>query len=162
MKQKTLFKLKNYSSEFGGSLLQKGQRKRSRPLSSQNSLHIVLRGDTSRSGSLLKNRSLIDHTLFSLARKFNVLVYRHSIVSNHIHLVAQFPCRENYVKWIRAFTGSLALKTKIKWLFRPWSRILKWGRGFEVALQYVLKNHFEAEKLLPYQKRMRGKKIKRV
>lgn len=48
MRQKTLFKLKDYSSEFGGSLL-KGQRKVARPHNPKNPLKIVLKADSRQS-----------------------------------------------------------------------------------------------------------------
>ena len=160
MKQKTLFKLKDYSSEFGGSLFELKKRKGSRPLSTRNAHHFVLRANVSNSGSLLNHRRLIDRTFSTFAEKFGVKIDRYAIVSNHIHLVAQFSSRECYIKFIRAFSGRLALKCKIKWAGRPWSRILAWGRAFQVAIQYVIQNHEEAIGVRLYKPRRSARQLK--
>ena len=160
MRQKNLFKLKDYSSEFGGSLLQKKKRKGLRPLSSQNAHHFVLRADVAKSGSLLKHRQLIDQSFLIFGSKFGVQIYRYAVVSNHIHFIAHFSHRECYIKFIRAFCGCLALKCRMKWVSRPWSRILSWGRAFQVALQYVLQNHLEAIGVIPYQPRRRKGRLR--
>lgn len=149
MKQKMLFKLANYSSEYGGSL-GKGQRKTARPLSKKNALKIVLRGDTKKSGSLLKFRKDIDRYFAKFQKQFNVKVYKYSLVSNHIHFVALFPTRDQYRRFIRALTGTIARKTKIIWISKPWSRILAWGKAFRIALQYVEQNHLEAIGAIPF------------
>ncbi len=157
MKQKTLFNLSKYSSDFGGSLLI-GKRRSSRPISTKNSLHIVLRGDTKLSGSLLKYRSDIDSGFKRFSEKFGVKIYKHSIVSNHVHFVGLFNSRQQYVKFIRALTGFIAIRTKIIWTLRPYSRILAWGRSFRTAIDYVIKNHLEALGVIAYQERAKRKR----
>ncbi|MEK6553963.1 MAG: transposase [Bdellovibrionota bacterium] len=157
MKQKTLFKLSEYSSEFGGALAAK-KRKVRRPLSSKNPIHIVLRADITQSGSLLKYRSSIEKYFMKFARDFDVRIYKKALVSNHIHFVALFGSRYSYTKFVRALTGTLAKNLKIKWHLRPWTRLLKWGRDLSTALKYVLQNHLEATRVIPYQKR----RIRRV
>jgi len=152
MKQKTLFKLSNFKSDFGGALLP-GKRKTRRPLSYKNPTNIVLRADIEKSGSLLRSRVMIDNYFAMYAERFGVKIYEKAIVSNHIHLVALFSSRLQYMKFIRAISGTLACKLKIKWLLRPWTRILKWGRDLQTAIKYTLQNHFEAIGAIPYQKR---------
>ncbi|MEK6556442.1 MAG: transposase [Bdellovibrionota bacterium] len=152
MKQKTLFKLSDYKSEFGGALAS-AKRKARRPLSSKNAIHLVLRANIKRSGSLLKYRATIDNCFLIFAKSFGVKIYKKALVSNHIHITALFNSRDNYRKFIRAFTGSLAKKLKIKWHLRPWTRVLSWGRDFKTALKYVMQNHLEAIQAIPYQTR---------
>ncbi len=152
MKQAPLFKLKDFSTEFGGSLL-KDQRKRARPLSSKNALKVVLRGDIRNSGSLLKYKRQIGYAFDIFQKQFQVKVYRYAIVSNHLHFLALFPSRDQYRKFIRALTGTIARQTKIKWIFRPWSRIVAWGKAFKIAANYVVQNSLEAIGAIPYQAR---------
>jgi hypothetical protein len=156
MKQKTLFRLSNYSSEFGGSLLG-GKRKTARPISSRNPIHLVMRADVSKSGSLLKHRWEIDSLVRVLSQKFNVKVYEYSVVGNHLHFVVLFGARDFYKKWIRALAGMLAQALKIKWTLRPYSRILHWGRGYKAAIFYVIQNHLEAIGVIDYKPRRRRK-----
>lgn len=112
VKQKTLFKLSEYSSEFGGSL-NLSTRKSRRPLSPKNALKVVLRGEIQKSGSLLKHRNIIDQAFIKFAKRFDIRIYEKAIVSNHIHFVALFGSRDRYKKFIRALTGAIASKNKI-------------------------------------------------
>jgi REP element-mobilizing transposase RayT len=152
MKQKTLFRSSEYSSEFGGELLRQ-KRKSRRPLSTKLAMHLVLGADITKSGSLLKHRDAIDKCFANFATKFDVRIYKKSLVSNHIHVIALFSSRHSYIKFIRALTGALALKLKIKWRLRPWTRLIKWGRAFQSVIKYVVQNHNEAVGLIAYQPR---------
>jgi REP element-mobilizing transposase RayT len=158
MKQRTLFKLSDFSSEFGGTV-KAGQRKSMRPLSSRNPVHLVMRADISRSGSLLKYRHKIDVLVRALAQKFGVRVYEYSVVGNHLHFVVLFGSRDSYRKWIRALAGMLAQALKIKWTLRPYTRILNWGRAYKAAIFYVMQNHLEAVGVINYQPRSRRKRL---
>ena len=160
MKQKTLFKLSDYKSDFGGEAL-KNKRKTRRPLSNKNAIHLVLRADTQKTdfaqktASLLKNKNQIEKMFLKYATKFNVKVYKKALASNHIHVLALFESRESYVQFIKAVAGQMAQKLKIKWQHRPWSRIIHWGKAFQIAVQYVLQNELEAMGAIPYQPRGR-------
>ena len=154
MKQKALFKLSDFTSDFGGELSIEKRRSR-RPLSNKNPLHTVLSADVQTTGSLLKYRQPIETVFQIFAKRFGIRIYKKAIASNHIHWVALYPSRIQYRSFIRALTGSLAKKLKIKWRLRPWTRILHWGRAFKIALGYVLQNHLEAINEIPYQLRKR-------
>lgn len=39
------------------------------------------------------------------------------------------------------------------WQFRPFSRVMTWGKDFKIACQYVTQNALEAEGFIPYKKR---------
>ncbi len=181
MKQKALFKISDYGSEFGGSFLKPGQRKTQRPLSSKNALKIVLRADMQKSRelarsaekklsgievvsphaeirSLLKYRKQIDELFVRFAAAFHVKIYEKALVSNHIHFVARFDSRDQYKKFMRALTGTIAKQLKIKWHLRPWSRIVAWGRGLKSAIQYTVQNHLEAIGTIPYQPRLEDRR----
>lgn len=80
-------------------------------------------------------------------------IYEIAICNDHIHFVGLFPTKESYTQFIKALTGAIARKFKIKFKFRPWSRILNWGRSFQIAIKYVLQNHLESVRAIPYQPR---------
>ncbi|MEK6556309.1 MAG: transposase, partial [Bdellovibrionota bacterium] len=135
-----------------------GRRKSARPLSGKNPLHLVLRADTKISGSFLKHRTLIDRYLKHFIQKLDGRIYKKALVSNHIHLVVLFRTRASYTNFIRAFCGTIARILKVKWLKRPWSRILAWGRAFKIAVDYTIQNHREAIGEIPYQPRRKASK----
>lgn len=150
MKQKTLFKISNYRSDFGGSLNSKHIR---RPLSRTLPMHLVLRCDIAKSGSLLMHRLQIESYLAGFSKQFGVKIYKKAIVSNHSHIVALFQSRLQYRQFIRALTGALAKSLHIKFTLRPWSRLLNWGRSLQIAIRYTLQNQLEALWVIPYQPR---------
>ncbi len=207
MRQRTLFKLKDYSSEFGGSLLN-NKRRSERPFSRKNPLKIVLKAapqfvsqsvsqSVTQSGShfctqpnsqpnsrdkgldqsrrLARSRQLdqslqltqshlltrfrkpITDLFNKFSKDFNVKLYELAICGDHIHFVALFPNKDSYVKFIKALTGTIARKHKIKFKFRPWSRILVWGRALKIAIKYTLQNHLESIGAIPYQPRAKVK-----
>ena len=150
MKQKSLFKLKDYTSEFGGSILE-GKRKSRRPFSNKKPIKIVLKASAH---SLFKQRREVERLFFYFAKKFHVKLYEVAVCSNHSHFVAKFDSELSYARFIRALTGTMARKFQIKFLFRPWSRILKWGKALQVAIQYTIQNRLETEGVIPYQVRL--------
>ncbi len=159
MKQLPILKIPR-STEFGGELLL-NKRKTKRPLAYKSPLHIVLRADISRSGSMvLKERTLIS-SIDKTAQKMRVFVYKKAINSNHIHLVIRVGSRESYNSFIRILCGLLAIKFKIFWILRPFTRILTWGRDFMNVCRYVLKNELEAKGLILYTPRRR-RKVKKL
>lgn len=152
MQQKTLFKLKDYGSEFGGSRLS-GRRKTARPLSPRNPLKVVLKSDRATSPHLTQVRSDIGQIFKQFSEIFSIKIYEYAACGDHIHFVGLFRSQSSYIKFIRALTGTLARKLSIKFKFRPWSRILHWGRSLEIAIQYTLQNHLESIGAIPYQPR---------
>ncbi len=160
MRQKTLFKLSQFTSEHGGSLLLKKTRKGARPLSFKNPLKLVLKAAIPKNMTLLSHRAKIDINFMRFAEKFHVRIYEKAIAHDHIHFIALFKSRSIYNGFIRALTGALALALKIKWKLRPWSRIVHWGKAFKIAIAYIKQNHQEATRQIPYQPRK--KRILRV
>lgn len=152
MKQKTLFKVSDYNSHFGGSINSKHAR---RPLSKTLPMHLVLRCDVSKTGSLLYYKRQIELYFSQFSDQFGVKIYKKAIVSNHAHIVALFQSRLQYRQFIRALTGAMAKSLKIKFTFRPWSRLLNWGRSLQIAIKYTLQNQLEALGLIPYCPRRR-------
>lgn len=152
MKQLTLFKQTEIG--FGRSLLNKKRRSK-RPLSSRSLIHVVLKADISQSKSLLRNRKTIHEELEKWSERFGIQVYCLAVWGNHIHLAILIPSGEAYKSFIRIFTGRLAQLLKVKWLSRPYTRLVKWGRDFENLKSYIQRNHEEAIALRPYKLRER-------
>ena len=82
-----------------------------------------------------------------LAEKYYIRIYSLSLNWSHVHLVLKVNTREDYKRFIRHLTSSLALLAKKKekiFEFRPYTRILTWGREFETILNYIRLNDLEA------------------
>jgi REP element-mobilizing transposase RayT len=155
---------------FGGSLLRKAKNRTARPLSTKKSMHVVIRSKLAKGEMSLaapKNRKLIDDTLKAKAKKFGVKVYKVGNGGNHLHMIIKLGNRYAYNGFIRAFTGTLALKItrsnkfkKLKekfWESRPYSRVIEWGRAYSIAKDYLLLNELETCGILTYSKnRLRG------
>lgn len=145
MKQTSFSFIKNnYRKEFGGSLL-KNKRKSQRPLSIKLPIHLVLRSHSAK--IFLPSQRSLEFRMKKLAEKYYIRIYSLSLNWNHVHLVLKVNSREDYKRFIRHLTSSLALLAKKKgkvFEFRPYTRILTWGREFETILNYIRLNDLEA------------------
>lgn len=155
-KPKQLSFFKSPPVEFGGSLLV-GKRKSKRILTTKQPIHMILKGDVSLSGSLLKHKNWIDKEIKRLAEKFTIKIYDYGVCSNHIHFGLKISSIENYKKFIKALSGRLAQKLKIKFLLRPFTKILSWGRQFQRVLSYIVQNKEEALGIRSYKPRVKSK-----
>jgi hypothetical protein len=154
MKQISFFKSNSSSKTFGGELL-KNKRKSKRPLSVKKPIHGVLRADLLRSESFFKYRNQISLSLELQATRSGVKIYRQGLARDHVHLVLKFSSLQSYKSFVRAVTGIMAKRFKIKWLYRPFTRIVEWGRDFTTTCAYVLQNELEGLGVVSYRKRKR-------
>jgi REP element-mobilizing transposase RayT len=152
MKQTSFCKSSSYSKVFGGELL-KNKRKGKRPLSVKKSIHTVLRGEVAKSGSFLKHRQIIHSTITKFADKFAVKIYKEGLARDHLHLILKFKSEQGYKGFVRAVTGVLAKTLKLHWIYRPFTRVIEWGKDFKRACDYVLQNELEGLGLIPYRTR---------
>ncbi|MAV91421.1 MAG: hypothetical protein CL676_08355 [Bdellovibrionaceae bacterium] len=137
------------SLECGGSL--KNSRKQRRILCSKRPLHLVLK---SKKKSLFKSRDFIRRTLNRQGEKFNHRILTWSVQKDHIHILLRISDRQNYIKFIRAFTGLLARKLgRGIWKFRPFTRVLSWGRETWNVNNYIFRNEMEVFKFWKYKPR---------
>lgn len=142
---------------FGGSLL-KGKRKVRRTLTTKKALHLIIKGDISFSGPLTLNNNWIDQEVKRLAKKFSIQIYGElGIEVDHIHFTIKISSVENYKKFIKALTGRLAQVLKIKFIYRPFTKIIEWGRQFKHTMNYCLQNKEEALGLRPHKPRHKSK-----
>ncbi len=154
MKQMALFQMEKIKHEFGGELLT-GKRKTRRPLSTKQPLHLVLRADVSKSGILThyKRRGMIERLIHIYKKKYGVKIYRLAVVENHIHLLIKIDRRDSYTSFVRVLAGVLAKRLQVKWPWRPFTRIVQWGRDFTRAAKYVIQNQMEAAGVIYYKPR---------
>jgi REP element-mobilizing transposase RayT len=111
-KQQSFFKeqARLHKKFFGGALLM-GKRKSLRPLSTQDSIHFVLRSRwASGKDSFLsaKNHKVIDRIITGFAKKFGVKIYQRAVSGNHIHLLLKITNRVLYRAFIKAVSGKIA------------------------------------------------------
>jgi REP element-mobilizing transposase RayT len=130
------------------------------------------------------NSGAIRKILNQYGKKYGVRLYQIAIVSNHIHLVLRIPHTGAYRNFIRVVTGAIAEhvmrrqsfklfkqwvlqagdprrakeiqgKGQRFWQFRPFTRILNWGRDYRTCMRYLVQNRLEALGFIPYQPRKR-------
>lgn len=89
----------------------KGKRKGERILSSRQAIHLILKSDiVLEFGRFYKYKKMIAAELKKFSEKFGIRIYSYEINSDHIHLIIQIQNREQYKRFIAAFTGSVAKK----------------------------------------------------
>lgn len=165
---------------FGGALL-KGKRRTLRPLTTKEAIHFTLRSEwaTKNDSFLIKrNYKPIEHIIERFAKKFGIRIYRQAINSNHIHLLLRITNRTLYRAFIRAIAGKIAshvmsecsfkefrkakqnlrqgdgAQSESFWQYRPFSRIVSWGRDFKGCAKYLKQNVLEAWGFINYTPRV--------
>lgn len=146
---------KPISPAFGGSL-QKGKRKTFRPIDPKSSIHLVLKSKRAKGAwSLLhrRHKTRIQDLLKKLAKENGVKIYQYSNVGNHLHLLIKTKNREGFQKFLRIFSGRVAmLITQAKkgspqgkfWDELAFTRIVQWGKDFTRLTRYFIKNEIES------------------
>ena len=161
---------------FGGSRL-KGHPKTARPLSTKESIHLVLRSARAfGSQSMLHghNAKKIHELIYNQAECCGIKVYHFVNVGNHLHLVIKLHDIKLYRKFIRAITGLIARQVLKKerglakntstnesvpnesvskidnrfWVARPFTRLIAWGRDYNHVSWYMKKNMSQATSAL--------------
>lgn len=162
MAAKQLSLLPKMTSAYGGDLLKtrKG-RAMGRPLSTKESMHLVLRS-TMAKGQLSFRRPNHAKKIATLISRFGARhgVKIHSVanVGNHLHLQIQLGSRQSYKPFIRGLTAAIAMAvtginrwTQAKtetfkfWDRRPFTRIIVGRRSYFGLKEYIQVNHLEGE-----------------
>jgi REP element-mobilizing transposase RayT len=152
---------------FGGSLLTKSKNRHARPVSKNESMHLVLKSSKAKGRYSFRhgsNSRTVQWIVENQCAKYGVRLIKFSNNFNHLHLLLKFTSRALYLKFIRSITGQLAMavtgacKTRsLKsifgengfWDYRPFTRIVKGRRGFKTASDYVRLNQLEADGVIP-------------
>ncbi len=147
--------LKPISSSFGGEQ-QKGHRKTYRPLDPKSTIHLVLKSSRAKGmWSLLhrRHKTRIQDLLEKLAKENGIKIYRYANVGNHLHLLLKIHSRRGFQKFLRVFTGRVALLiTQARkgnpqgkfWDAIAFTRIVQWGKDFTRITRYFFKNEIES------------------
>lgn len=135
---------------FGGATL-KGNPKTNRPLESKMPIHLTMRARKSVL-RLPKTFEVVNRTVYAVARKHGVKIYKFANVGNHLHMAIKIPHVRRWAAFIRELTGRLALVCrhfrdyKSFWLYRPHTRIVRgWKKAFRIVKDYIDLNIWEAE-----------------
>ena len=155
MREKQYSFFKSVSPSFGGES-QKGKRKCQRPLNPKSSIHLVLKS-TRATGvwSLLhrQHKTRVHDLLIKIAQQNGIKVYQYANVGNHLHLLLKMRNRAGFQKFLRIFSGRVALMiTQAKkgkaqgkfWDSLAFTRIVHWGKDFTRITRYFFKNEIEA------------------
>ena len=146
-----------------------GRRKTLRPVSTKKPMHVVMRASKARGALSLrnpKNFSVVNHAIKRFAQRFEVKIYRYAINSTHIHIALRVKTRRSFQNYLRATAGVIGLKVLEAakgrgrgrfWDLLAYSRIVQWGRGYKILLNYVLQNQLEAEDLIRYRPRNKSR-----
>jgi hypothetical protein len=158
---KQLEMLKKQNSAYGGELMKSRQgRARPRPLSTRDTLHVVLRSSRAKgdwSFAKRENRTKVHEILQRFSRKYGVRVLSYANVGNHLHFHVKLSNRYLYAPFIRALTAAIAmavtgcsrwkpLKEKAGdrfWDYRPFSRVVRSFRASLNLRDYVRINQYE-------------------
>jgi REP element-mobilizing transposase RayT len=155
MKQTELFKKE--SKSYGGTLMKtrKG-RALGRPLTTNGSMHLVLRSSKAIKGWSFKkpkHEKKINEIVAKFSTKYGVRILSLANVGNHLHFHIKLANRHTYRPFIRAITSAIAMavsgtsrwnKLKIKfWDYRPFTRVLQSWREQLSLKDYVEINQFE-------------------
>jgi REP element-mobilizing transposase RayT len=118
-------------------------------------MHIVLRSERAKGKwSFLRHRKGIDALVKKVADRFQVRVYRHANVGNHLHLLVQVRKKEDFSNFLRVLTQSVVFLVAGArkgnpvgkfWSALAFSRIVDWGKDWKNALQYLAKNALEGK-----------------
>ncbi len=152
------------SKSYGGTLLKtrKGRR-HARPISTTQSMHLVLRSSqaiSEKSFTRPSHAREIKKIIDKFALKYGVRIQSLANVGTHLHFQLQFTKRQGYYRFIRAITAAIAMlitgrnrwtvarlkknsEPKKFWDYRPFSRILTGLRDFLSVKDYIQINQLE-------------------
>jgi len=153
MKKHNLFK--QQKTDHGGDL--KHAQKRARPLSTHQSMHLVLRSTQAKGKmSFYLHKKAVDQILQNFADKYQIELKSSANVGNHIHLHIKLTNRKTYIQFIRAVTAAIMMKVtgfcrdRPKplnfqfWDRRPFTKIVSSITAFQNLVDYIQINVFES------------------
>lgn len=158
---------------YGGELRKKKLGRGARPLSTKMPIHVVfkIRKTRLRSKSLrtVANFRLSTQLIKKYSKHFFVGVDQFSIQHDHIHLLLRTQKRSNFHNFFRVVSGQIAQRFEARelvtdtparegfWMHRPFSRVVKGWRGYQIVRNYIQLNEKEVTGKIRYQKkRLKG------
>ncbi|MGE0762024.1 MAG: hypothetical protein AB7N80_01975 [Bdellovibrionales bacterium] len=159
-----------YPLQYGGVLRTKAKNRGFRPLSSKESMHVVLRSSLAKkewSFQHKRNRKRLAEFINRFSAKKGIELIKVANVGNHFHFHVRIPNRTLYKAWIRGLSSAIAVmvagheglrrikaqakakltspKTKVSrfWDYRPFSRVVRGLRAYLSLKDYVEINELE-------------------
>jgi hypothetical protein len=141
--------------EHGGSI-RKGKRKLARPISTKQPLHLVMRSSRAKGQwSFLhsRNRGVILGLVAETADRYGIRVDRFDNVGNHLHFVMQGKNRLLIRSFLKVLPQKIMFAVTGAKKGNPvgrffdgivYSRLVTWGREYEILRSYLWKNALEA------------------
>ena len=155
---------------FGGTLLRNKANRGARPIAVKRPMHVVLRSTQAvgkQSFLSPKKVKRVEAIIRKFALKNGVKIFQIGNAGNHIHILLQVGNRYLWNGFIRGLTSALAYAVmatehggqpekqpekqpaKKFWDFRPFTRVIEWGRDFLLQKDYVMLNALEGLGILP-------------
>ena len=134
-----------------------------RPRGTREAMHLVLRSDCARgSKSLLRYDGVVRAVIGKLAQKHGVRIYRIVNAGNHLHVTLKLSKQFLWKGFISGVTGGIARAVQYKrdsakkgfWNSRPFTRLIAWGRDYNVVKDYHTLNQLEADGAVPPRSQM--------
>ncbi|MBL7689013.1 MAG: hypothetical protein JNJ49_13350 [Bdellovibrionaceae bacterium] len=134
-----------------------------RPRATKEAMHLVLRSDRARGPkSLLKYDRVVRAVIAKLASKHGVRIYRIVNAGNHLHITLKLSKQFLWHGFISGVTGGIASALGFKrdstnkgfWSSRPFTRVIAWGRDYNVVKDYHTLNQLEADGAVPPRSQM--------
>jgi REP element-mobilizing transposase RayT len=148
-----------------------GKRKEERPFSRRTPLHVTFRSPHARGAWSLRKRAnevAVDEELERAARRFGVKIYERAVLAMHIHLLLRARTREGLQNFLRMVGGRIVQRVtgarkgrrneEDFWDELAYSRVVSWGREFELVRRYIVHNLYETMGLIAFRPRGRKKK----
>jgi putative transposase len=107
---------------YGGRLRQERKGRGTRPLSTREPLHLVLKARRERikTGFRVSRRFQLIHELLTrYSKRFYIKVEQISIQGDHLHLLIRTSRRSNYQSFFRVFSGQIAQRFELEGLLTP-------------------------------------------
>lgn len=150
---------KKNSLSYGGTLLTKRKnRTYARPISTQQSMHLVLRSSKAvdeMSFKTSRHQRKIKEIINKFSTKYGIQILSLANVGNHLHFHVKITKRQGYIRFIRAITSAIAMaitgrnrwnqlsEKKKFWDYRPFTRIIMGFRDLLGLQDYIQINQLE-------------------
>ena len=135
-----------------------------RPVVTKEAMHLVLRSDRARGAkSLLKYDHVVRNVIAKLASKHGVRIYRIVNAGNHLHITLKLSKQFLWHGFISGVTGGIPRALGFKrdenskqgfWNSRPFTRMIAWGRDYNVVKDYHVLNQLEVDGVVPPRSQM--------
>ena len=134
-----------------------------RPRGTKEAMHLVLRSDRARGPkSLLKYDRVVRSVIGKLASRHGVRIYRIVNAGNHLHITLKLSKQFLWHGFISGLTGGIARVLQYKrenskqgfWNSRPFTRLISWGRDYDIVKDYHTLNQLESDGVVPPRSQM--------